>query len=145
MKKLPTNEEFIAIATETAYATVDKLGLQIARVYTAPNGTTITFDFIQYGDIICPHYSLDYQQHLDSIHIVGMNLDDDLRREVFSQCYHMAKGLGVGKLNVLDPSLSVAAYAVERGFREDMEHSMSGYKWYTLAVQNSNYTLRSGE
>jgi len=144
MKKMPTNEEFIAIATQTAYATADKVGLRIARVYAAPNGTTITFDFTPYNDIVCPHYSLDYQQHLNSIHIVGMNLDDDLRREVFSQCYHLAKGLGIGKLNVLDPSPELEAYAIERGFREDKNRSMPGCKWYTLEVQNAKYTLKRG-
>ena len=145
MKKLPTNKEFSAIATQTAYATADKIGLQIARVYSAPNGTTVTFEFAPYGDFICPYYALDYQQHLNSIHIVGMKLDDDdVRREVFSQCYHLAKGLGVGKLNVIDPSSFVAAYALERGFREDLEYSMSHCKWYTLKVQNAKYTLKRG-
>jgi len=135
MRDLPTDEEFITIATQTAHATADKVGLQIVRVYAAPNGTTVTFDFTPYGDLVCPYYSLDYQQHLDSIHIVGMNLDDDLRGEVFSQSHYLARRLGVGKLNVLDPSLSVEAYAVERGFRENREHSGPHYKWYTLEVK----------
>ena len=132
---LPTNEEFIAAATETAERTAGKVGLQIVRVYAAPNGTTVTFNFNPYGYIACPYYSLDYQQHLDSIHIVGINLDDDLRGEVFNQCYYLARRLGVGKLNVLDPSPELEACAIERGYVENPDQSMPHYKWYTLEIK----------
>lgn len=122
-----------------------KIGLPIIRVCEAPNRTVVTFYFAPDRNVAYPYYSLDYQKHLESIHIIEMNLDDDVRREVFSQCYHLAKGLGVGKLNVLGPSPELEAYAVERGFAENPKHSMPGHKWYTMEVQNAKYTLRSGE
>ena len=131
---LPTNEDFIGIAKQTAYAMAAKIGLKMWEVREFADA--VQFVFSPYGNVLFPTYTLEYQKEECRMVLTDISTDDDdVSREIYSQCYHLARGLGISKLSV--PNSNRLDYAVSRGFKQEDD------KYYTLEVEFAKYVLRN--